>query len=291
MTRGVWLVIVHYGDRDLTGRTLEAVDPAVPPARRVLVDNGAGWTEDGRALVLRSDRNLGFAGGANIGLAHAFAGGADFAWLLNNDASPEPDALAKLVESAADDPETIVGAIEVDPRDDDPQGPWVGRAPVLPPRLQGRVRSIGTSVEPVDFLSGFSLIIGRSAWERIGPMDETFFHYFEDVDYSMRAVRDGVGLILDRRVQIAHRRATALGSGSELETYYFFRNRILLARRYRSGPGPWVWLTADPRHGVLPLFSRRKLAARDWAWFRGAWLGTLDGLLGRTGRRRGHRGR
>jgi GT2 family glycosyltransferase len=291
MTTGVWLVVVHYGDPGLTGRTLAAVEPAVPPARRVVVDNGAGWTEDGRALVLRSDRNLGFAGGANIGLAHAFAGGADFAWLLNNDASPEPDALSMLVESAGDDPATIVGAIEVDPRDADPQGPWVGRAPVLPPRLQGRVQSIGGSTARVDFLSGFSLLIGRGAWERIGPMDETYFHYFEDVDYSMRGVRAGVRLILDRRVQIAHRRATALGSGSETETYYFFRNRILLARRYRSGPGLWTWLTADPRHGILPLLSRRRLAARDWAWFRGAWLGTLDGLRGRAGRRRGRRPR
>ncbi len=287
MTTGVWLVVVHYGDPNMTARTLGTIDPAVPPARRVVVDNAAGWTDDGGALVLRSDRNLGFAGGANIGLANAFAGGADFAWLLNNDASPEPDALSMLVESAGDDPATIVGAIEVDPRDDDPQGPWVGRAPVLPPRLQGRVQSIGGSTAPVDFLSGFSLLIGRGAWERIGPMDETFFHYFEDVDYSMRAVSAGVRLILDRRVQIAHRRATALGTGSEVETYYFFRNRILLARRYRSGPRPWVWLTADPRHGVVPLFSRRRLAARDWAWFRGAWLGTLDGLRGRSGRRRG----
>lgn len=282
----MWLVVVHYGDPEVTAHTMARVDPAVPPERRVIVDNARGWNGDGGEQVLRPERNLGFAGGANVGLDHAFASGADFAWLLNNDASPGPDALSRLLGTANTDPATIVGGIEIDPRDPDPQGPWLGRAPVLPRRLQGRVASVGGSAEPVDFLSGFSLFIGQEAWRRVGPLDATFFHYFEDVDYTVRAVQAGVRVILDRRLEIPHRRATVLGTGSELETYYFFRNRLLLARRYRAGPSVWVWLTADPRHGVLPLFSRRKLAAGDWAWLRGAWAGTLDGLMGRSGQRR-----
>lgn len=283
--RATWLVVVHYGDSAVTTEALRAVGGAIPTARQVVVDNSGNWPAVGHESVIRQAHNRGFAGGANVGLSHAFGRGADAVWLLNNDAKPPPGVLARLLETAGGDSMSIIGALEIDPRDQDPTGPNVARAPMLPAHLRDRVYVIAGPMRSVDFLPGFSLLIGRNAWERVGPLDEHYFHYFEDVDYSVRAARSGVRLVLDCAARIPHRRATALGRDSELETYYFLRNRLLLARHYHRGPAIWVWLRADPRHGILPLFSPRRLLRGDWSWLRGAWQGTLDALLGRSGPR------
>src|SRR2546423_5428965 len=54
-------------------------------------------------LMLESGKNLGFAGGNNIGIRYALAHGADYVWLLNNDTTPAPDAVAALVAKALAD--------------------------------------------------------------------------------------------------------------------------------------------------------------------------------------------
>jgi GT2 family glycosyltransferase len=280
----VWAVVVHFGDPTRTLRTLERLAASTVPLRVVVADNDGAFVSPSEIEVLRMGGNRGFAGGANVGARHALSRGASFVWFVNNDAEPGPDTLERLLETAAVcQPACLVGSLEIDPGDVDPQGSGANQAPMLPPVLRGRVRAIRGRLTTVDFLSGFSMLISRPAFEEVGFFDESFFHYFEDVDLGLRAVLAGADVVLDCGAPTPHRRATTLGRGSELETYYFFRNRLLLAARYRR-LSPFVALfVADPRHGVLPLFSRRRLAGRDWPWLRGAWRGTLDAVRGRTG--------
>lgn len=282
----VWAVVVHFGNPAKTQRTLEHLAASTVPLRVVVADNDGTFAGPNEVDVLRTGGNRGFAGGANVGARHALSRGANFVWFVNNDAEPGPDTLERLLETAAVcRPACLVGSLEVDPGDVDPQGRWANQAPMLPPVLRGRVRAIRGRLTTVDFLSGFSLLISRPAFEEVGFFDESFFHYFEDVDLGLRAVLAGADVVLDCGAPTPHRRATSLGRGSELETYYFFRNRLLLAARYRRISPLVALFVADPRHGVLPLFSRRRLARRDWPWMRGAWGGTLDAVRGRTGAR------
>jgi GT2 family glycosyltransferase len=283
---GVWAVVVHFGDPSRTRRTLEQLAASTVPLRVVVADNDGAFVGPDEIDVLRMGENRGFAGGANAGAHHAFSRGASFVWFVNNDAEPGPDTLERLLETAAVcRPACLVGSLELDPGDADPQGPWTNQAPMLPPALRGRVRAIRGRLTTVDFLSGFSMLVSRPAFELVGWFDESFFHYFEDVDLGLRAVLAGADVVLDCGAPTSHRRATSLGRGSELETYYFFRNRILLAARYRRVSPLVALFVADPRHGLLPLFSRRRFARRDWRWLRGAWRGTLDAVRGRTGPR------
>jgi N-acetylglucosaminyl-diphospho-decaprenol L-rhamnosyltransferase len=280
----VWAVVVHFGDPVLTRRSLERLAASTLPVSVVVVDNDGGLAAPTGVDLIRTGANRGFAGGANVGARYALARGASHVWFLNNDATPDPETLERLLETAEGcQPTCLVGSLEVDPRDADPQNRWTNRAPMLPPVLRGRVRAVRGRLTAVDFLSGFSMLISRPAFEQVGFFDESFFHYFEDVDFCLRAVLAGADVVLDCGAATRHRRATTLGPGSELETYYFFRNRLLLAARYRGVSPIVALLVADPRHGVLPLFSRRRLARRDWPWLRGAWRGTLDAVRGRTG--------
>lgn len=280
----VWAAVVHFGDPATTLRILEQLAASTFPIRVVVADNDGAFVGPPRVDVLRLGVNRGFAGGANAGARHALSRGASYVWILNNDAEPAPNTLERLLETAAVcRPACLIGSLELDPGDADPQGPWANKAPMLPSVLRGRVRAVRGRLTRVDFVSGFSMLVSRAAFEEVGFLDETFFHYFEDVDLGLRAVLAGADVVLDCGAPIRHRRGTIMGPGSELETYYFFRNRLLIAARYRRISPLLALFVADPRHGLRPLFSRRRLLQHDWAWLRGAWRGTLDAVRGRTG--------
>ncbi|QTN30416.1 glycosyltransferase family 2 protein [Rhodoferax sp. AJA081-3] len=77
----------------------------------VLVDNGStdGSEEQFRHVLpklelLQTGTNLGFGGGCNVGMRHALAGGAEYIWLINSDATVDPGALSALVRVAEQNP-------------------------------------------------------------------------------------------------------------------------------------------------------------------------------------------
>lgn len=280
----VWAVVVHYGSPSITLRVLRHLEASTYPASVVVIDNSSNFDAPSGVRLIVSSTNLGFAGGANIGARKALDEGADLVWFINNDAEPSPDALERLIETAAEaSPACIVGSLEVDPLEGNADGGWAYRLPALPTRLRGSVRSVRSRLGSVDFVSGFSMLVSRPTFERIGFLDESYFHFCEDVDYSLRAVLNGVDVVLDGGAPVLHRRSTAMGRGSSLTSYYFFRNRLLLAARYRHRHPIVTLLVADPRRMILPLISPRRIANREWGWLRGAWRGTVDALRSRSG--------
>jgi hypothetical protein len=90
-------------------------------------------------------------------------------------------------------------------------------------------------MQNVDFVTGCCMMIRREVVETIGKLDDAYFLYFEDVDYSLRAVEAGFELGLCGDAEVWHNNAgSSGGSGSELHVYYQTRNRLVLAFRYGS---------------------------------------------------------
>ncbi|MEO8602556.1 MAG: glycosyltransferase, partial [bacterium] len=104
----VGIVVINWHKPDATRACLAALARLTYPRHSVVVvDNGSddfNAAEIDRLApggqYLRSDTNLGFAGGANLGMSAALARGADWVWFLNNDALPEEQALSALVDAA-----------------------------------------------------------------------------------------------------------------------------------------------------------------------------------------------
>lgn len=250
----VGVVVVHWGERALTEQCLRAL------ARSshadwflVLVDNGCdAFTREelkeriSDATYLPSARNLGYAGGSNLGMREALQRGADYVWFLNNDAQPEPDALEELLRVARGPAApAIVGAKIL--RLDDPR-----RLDSIALRVDvggGRTYLIGhDEVDRGQYddwveagaVTGCALLATRAACEELGGFDDDFFAYLEDADFCLRARERGWHVAVAPRARVLHDRPTATGNRQSASSlYYTARNHLMLMHRHGRG-NAWV---------------------------------------------------
>ena len=246
--RGRVGVVVLDRDRpeDAAAAARSALDPGVDP-RVLVVENGPGRTTTlpPGVAVLRLPENRGYAGGMNAGIAWLRREGCDRFLLLNNDASLEAGSLRMLAQ-ALDDPRlAAVGPVVVRAADGRIEsagvrfGPRSGRA-----RLDGFGRRArpGSGLLPVQSLSGAAFMIRAEALDRVGPLDEEYFHSFEDTDWCARARAAGFTLAVVRGARARHGGGRTLGSRSADRLYYAARNHLRAAERLAPLRGTRRWL-------------------------------------------------
>src|ERR1700683_5008501 len=175
------VVLNWNGWRD-TVECLDALrDCTYPQLTVIVVDNGSSDDSVTRiraahpdVLLLESGKNLGFAGGNNIGIRHALAHQADCVWLLNNDTKPAPDALSALVAKVLTDKR--IGAVaSICYYADAPSRveAWAG-ARVNLWVVYGRNSTQPQSDDWFHSLNGASMLVTRAAIEDAGLLDEAF---------------------------------------------------------------------------------------------------------------------
>jgi GT2 family glycosyltransferase len=250
----VGVVVVNWRRPGVTEVCLRALQRlAYPDWFPVLVDNGCSDFADARVEALhpggrylRTAENLGFAGGSNLGMRAALDGGADFVWFLNNDAEPEPAALAELVAAAQRPPGAAVAGAKI----------LLGATParldsvaLRVDRRTGRVFLLGhdevdhgqyDGLGEVVAVTGCAMLVSRAAGETLHGFDERFFSYLEDADLCLRARAAGLRVVAAPRARVLHHRSTATGGRqSPASLYYATRNHLFLMQRHGSG-GSWL---------------------------------------------------
>lgn len=300
----VAVVVLNWNGWPDTLRCLDSLAGLTYPACRVLVvDNGS---TDGSPTILRAhrpdldllalDRNLGFAGAVNRGARRALADGAELVWLLNNDTVVAADALSRLVAAAREHPQAGLFGCDLRPLDR-PERP----APVVRgfDWLRGRVRMPARTqaepgAEPVDLVSACAVLVRAEVFERVGPFDERYFLYFEDVDWALRARRAGFGCRLVHGAVVRHRGSAAARGDPRAPRaafyYYHTRNNVLFMRAHARGAARLTFLpflfgrtartAAQVAAGAL-LAGKGNGPAR----LRALGAGLLDGFRGVSGPR------
>lgn len=277
----------------------------------IVVENGStdgtsdwlGTQDDPRLLVLRPDANLGGAGGFELGLREASARyDPDWTALMDDDARPLPGAIAAFRSETVPglDPETGAVAAAVFLPDGtvcDMNRPslnpfWSSGLMWRTLRHGTRVFHLsddeigqGTAPRDVDVASFVGFFVSRAAIARAGLPDGGMFIYGDDVSYSLRLRRAGLGVVFDPRVHFEH----ACGSlGPELalrpmwKIYYLARNNIEVCR---LATGPVLWPLAVAYYVFAwTRRSRRYPAAERGLYRRMLRAGLRDGLRGRSGR-------
>lgn len=291
----VAVVVLDWNGGEETLACLEAVRASTGVAPRVfLIDNASRTPILAEAerlfpelVVHRNERNLGYAGGNNVGLRLALEAGADFVVVLNNDAEVRPDAIAGLVAAAsADDRIAAVGARVL--RREDPARLWMAWGELT--YRQSLVRLVGEGAQDgpewlverdVPWVSGCAVLLTRSALERIGPFDEEYFAYHEEVDWCARAREAGLRVVYAPRAAVLHSGEGSSGGGRYVsrKQYLVARNMVRFVRDHGSALERIRFTTFLV--ATLPFQYLRRLLSGEQ---RGVWLkirGVVDALLGR----------
>lgn len=208
----VTAVVLAYGDEPWLTDCIDALEASTGLARLdiVLVDNGvtgdkvAGLAGRERVTVLRPGRNLGFAGGCNLGADQATG---DVIVFVNSDAVVAPDALAHLAAAALEPGVGIAtGSIRLGHAPDRLNSGgnevhllgvgWAG-AFGEPAADHGRRRTVASA-------SGAGMAMARPTWQRIGGFRDRYFAYHEDAELSLRCWQRGLPVVFVPEATVVH---------------------------------------------------------------------------------------
>lgn len=226
------VVMLAFGEEPVLDRAVGAVLASDGvDVHLVLVDNGCSRTDlerlasDPRVTLLRPERNLGFAGGVDLGAEH---GSAPLLALVNSDAEVAPDALVRLADVAVRDGVGIAsGSIRLasDPASMNSAGnpvhvlglSWAG----------GLGEPAVDHAEPADVASasGAGLVLRRALWEQLGGFPAELFAYQEDLELSWRTWQAGLAVRYVPDAVVVHHYEF---SRNALKMYLLERNRLLV---------------------------------------------------------------
>jgi GT2 family glycosyltransferase len=253
-----------------------ALERLTYPARFVVVvDNGSRADEraalaaalDGRDRVsLRVlPENRGFAGAVNVGLADAFGRGAAAVLVVNDDAEVAPDVLTELVAAARAPDVGIVAPRVLDAATgrEVSRGERVWVPLVCLPRTWLRVRNAAAEPFAVGSVLGVAFLVTRACFDRIGGLEESFFAYYEEVDYCLRARAAGFRIVVAPAATVRHEGFRGFASGfTPLAAYLKARNLPLLVRRHA---GPFGWALFAPTYVAMLAASAAGYVVRGQA--------------------------
>lgn len=295
MKARISIISVNYNGFALTAAMIDSLRRHVTtPLEIVVVDNGSARDEAALLrerysdiVVLRSDENLGFAGGNNLGIRAATG---DCLLLLNNDTEVTDNTLHHLAETLDADPS--IGAVCPKIRFWAPPQAiqFAGYTPLTRITLRNGLIGFGQpddgsydSPHETPYAHGAAMMVRREAVGKAGPMPEEYFLYYEELDWSERLREAGYRIVYDPRATVFHKESATTGQQSPLRSYYLTRNRLLFARRNRRGAARRLSIiyqlgVALPKSVAAALLhDRRDLAAA-------ALRGCRDFLRHKTGK-------
>jgi hypothetical protein len=195
----VFIVVLNYNGKKIIKKCLSSIFKIDYPSFEVVfVDNNS---TDGslelakscfsKANFIKNEENLGYSAGNNVGIRFSLERMADYVLLLNNDTEVENDFLSKLVEVAESDEK--IGLISPVIFDGKTKEIWFSGGEIIWNRMSNRhARDIKTQdYYETGFITGCSMLVKAAVFKAIGLLDEDYFLYWEDADFSLRARKAG----------------------------------------------------------------------------------------------------
>jgi len=189
--------------------------------------------------VIKSEKNLGFAGGNNLGIKAAQG---KYLFFINNDTIFKEFNVQALIDRLESSPDIAIVCPKIRFAWGSHPIQFTGYTPLS--KITVRNQAIGFGEEdhgqydtphPTPYAHGAAMLIKKEAIDKVSMMPECFFLYYEELDWSMMFTRAGYQIWYEPLCTIYHKESQATGQNSPLRTYFIVRNRLLLVKRNWSG--------------------------------------------------------
>ncbi len=246
----VAIIVLNWNGYDYTYACLSSLQNIDYPNFNVILVDNASHNQEGVRLkadfpevdLIINAQNLGFSGGNNVGIQSALDQGYDYIMLLNNDTEVERNFLTEMIHTMKGLPDT--GIVQplicfLDSRNQvwSAGGKWVsklGRAVTMGDRKT--LTHYPLKDKTLDWATGCCMLISQDAVVKTGLLNEKYFAYFEDVEWSLRFRKKGFKITLASKAKIYHaagassKKKHSEGTLSPRVFYFHVRNQLFLVR-------------------------------------------------------------
>lgn len=287
----IFIIILTWNGKEDTVECIKSVQGMDYSNFEILiVDNGS--TDDSVKIlreafpdiaVIRTGRNIGYTGGNNAGIKHAMEQGMDYAIILNNDTIVEKDFVSEWVAVAERD-KTIGMSSPKIYYYDRPDVIWYAGATFYPLIGYGRHRGADRKdngrydrVEDTKRPCGCALMVSRKLCEDVGLLNEDYFCYYEEVDWSYRAREKGFRVVYIPSARVWHKVSASTG-GVRTGKYLYYSTRNLLYCLRDHLPLRWKWFEKVREAAVISanICSLFTIGVHKREGIKNIWKGFLD---------------
>ena len=250
------IITINYNGLKDTCELIESLPLEDQSIEVIVVDNAS--KEDEATIIsnrypqvnlIRSEQNLGFAGGNNLGIKAAQG---KYLFFINNDVilKPQTSDIRHLISRLETDDK--IGAVCPKIRFAWGNKPiqFAGYTPLSHYTMRNRSIGFGETdkgqydtAHPTPYAHGAAMMVKREALEKVGLMPECYFLYYEELDWSMMFTRAGFSIWYEPACTIYHKESQATGQNSPLKTYYLTHNRLLFVKRNIKGLRRYITYT------------------------------------------------
>ena len=244
------IITINYNGLKDTCALIESI-PFNDKMEVIVVDNASDNQEADHissrfphVKVIKSDKNLGFAGGNNLGIKVSTG---KFIFLINNDTYFEDFNVRALIDRLNNSSDIGIVCPKIRFAWSPKPIQFAGYTPLSNITIRNQAIGFGEedhgqyeTAHPTPYAHGAAMLIKREAIDKVGLMPECYFLYYEELDWSMMFTRAGYQIWYDPKCTVYHKESQATGQHSPLRTYYITRNRLLLIKRNYHGMTKWL---------------------------------------------------
>lgn len=287
----VSIISVNFNQAAVTEDFIASVSSVCtyPDLEIIIVDNASTvdpcpvWrVQYPHIRFIRSDKNLGFAGGNNLAIREAKG---EYLFLVNNDTEFSEGLIEKLADVLDSEPEVGILSPKIRYFDKPDTIQYVGFTSMN--FNTGRNKCIGQYEKDLGqydkpagqtaYIHGAAMMLRAELIQTAGMMDESYFLYYEEMDWCEKIKRKGYEVWIEPNALIYHKESMSVGSGSVLKEYYMTRNRIRFIM-HNASPVSYVLFLfhflflVSSRNGFIYLMKGRIDLLKAF------WRGAFDGI-------------
>jgi GT2 family glycosyltransferase len=245
----IYIILVNYNGYKDTIECVNSLKKINYNNYKIIIVDNASSDDSAKILkqklndceIIKSKKNLGFAGGNNLGIKYALNHNANYIMLLNNDTLVNTDFLGVMFNSFNRDNKIgLVGCkIMYYPKKNII---WYGGGYIDWFKFIGVHNGMKEvdkgqcdNEKEIDFMTGCCMLIKREVFEKVGFLSEDYFMYFEDADFCVKLKNIGYKIWYNPNAIIYHK--VGLSSGGEESPFsieWSTKNRLLFMSKYKN---------------------------------------------------------